>query len=167
MAGRFTFPERVDHMRLPGVTKLSDGTYVSQTLGLNIDDTTALRAGLIQSAIEQYNPDLLIVDNGLAAVEMLAKEQVDLILMDCQMPKLSGLAATAQLRALGVTTPIIALTAYARAEDESECLAAGMDDYLKKPFRQSDLLRVLTRWFGSGLPEQVAQGDSADSQKSL
>lgn len=62
VAGRFTFPERVDHMRLPGVTKLSDGTYVSQTLGLDIDETTALRSGLIQSAVEQYKPDLLIVD---------------------------------------------------------------------------------------------------------
>ncbi|AXI48039.1 hypothetical protein C1J03_19755 [Sulfitobacter sp. SK012] len=62
VAGRFTFPERVDHIRLPGVTKLSDGSYVSQTLGLDIDDTTSLRAGLIQTAIEQYEPDLLIVD---------------------------------------------------------------------------------------------------------
>ncbi|MFK7836275.1 MAG: glycosyltransferase family protein [Sulfitobacter sp.] len=62
VAGRFTFPERVDHIRLPGVTKLSDGSYVSQTLGLNIDDTTSLRAGLIQSAVERYEPDLLIVD---------------------------------------------------------------------------------------------------------
>lgn len=62
VAGRFTFPERVDHVRLPGVTKLPDGSYVSQTLGLDIDETTALRAGLIQSAIEQYDPDLLIVD---------------------------------------------------------------------------------------------------------
>ncbi len=62
VAGRFTFPERVDHIRLPGVTKLTDGTYVSQTLGLDIDDTTSLRAGLIQTAIEQYEPDLLIVD---------------------------------------------------------------------------------------------------------
>jgi predicted glycosyltransferase len=62
VAGRFTFPERVDHIRLPGVTKLPDGSYVSQTLGLNIDDTTSLRAGLIQTAIEQYEPDLLIVD---------------------------------------------------------------------------------------------------------
>ncbi|NEK23716.1 hypothetical protein GV827_15045 [Sulfitobacter sp. JBTF-M27] len=62
VAGRFTFPERVDHIRLPGVTKLSDGTYISQTLGLNIDDTTSLRAGLIQSAVERYEPDLLIVD---------------------------------------------------------------------------------------------------------
>ncbi|UWR24242.1 glycosyltransferase family protein [Sulfitobacter sp. S190] len=62
VAGRFTFPERVDHIRLPGVTKLPDGTYVSSTLGLNIDATTNLRAGLIQSAVEQYQPDLLIVD---------------------------------------------------------------------------------------------------------
>lgn len=62
VAGRFTFPERVDHIRLPGVTKLSDGSYVSQTLGMDIEKTTALRAGLIQTAVEQYEPDLLIVD---------------------------------------------------------------------------------------------------------
>lgn len=62
VAGRFTFAERVDHIRLPGVTKLADGSYVSQTLGLDIDETTSLRAGLIQTAIEQYEPDLLIVD---------------------------------------------------------------------------------------------------------
>lgn len=62
VAGRFTFPERVDHIRLPGVTKLPDGSYASQTLGMGIDDTTSLRAGIIQTALEQYEPDLLIVD---------------------------------------------------------------------------------------------------------
>jgi predicted glycosyltransferase len=62
VAGRFTFPERVDHIRLPGVTKLPDGSYVSQALGMDIDQTTALRAGLIQTSVEQYHPDLLIVD---------------------------------------------------------------------------------------------------------
>jgi predicted glycosyltransferase len=62
IAGRFTFPERVDHVRLPGVSKLPDGSYISQTLGLDIDETTSLRAGLIQTAVEQYSPDLLIVD---------------------------------------------------------------------------------------------------------
>ncbi|MEM6889498.1 MAG: hypothetical protein AAF636_15330 [Pseudomonadota bacterium] len=84
IAGRFTFPERVDHVRLPGVSKLPDGSYVSQTLGLDIDDTTALRAGLIQSAIEQYSPDLLIVDKEpsgfrgelLATLEWLAAQGV-------------------------------------------------------------------------------------------
>jgi predicted glycosyltransferase len=62
VAGRFTFPERVDHVRLPGVTKLPDGSYISQTLGLDIEEITSLRSGLIESAIEQYDPDLLIVD---------------------------------------------------------------------------------------------------------
>ncbi|MEM6304760.1 MAG: hypothetical protein AAF744_08575, partial [Pseudomonadota bacterium] len=62
VAGRFTFPERVDHIRLPGVTKLTDGSYISQTLGMGIDETTSLRAGIIQTAIEQYEPDLMIVD---------------------------------------------------------------------------------------------------------
>lgn len=62
VAGRFTFPERVDHIRLPGVVKLPDGSYISQTMGMDIDQTTALRAGLIQTSVEQYRPDLLIVD---------------------------------------------------------------------------------------------------------
>lgn len=62
IAGRFTFPHRVDHVRLPGVTKLADGSYVSRTLGMSIDETTELRAGLIRSTAQQYQPDLLIVD---------------------------------------------------------------------------------------------------------
>lgn len=62
VVGRFTFPRRVDHVRLPGVTKRSDGSYVSQTLGMDIEDTTELRAGLIKSTAKQYEPDVLIVD---------------------------------------------------------------------------------------------------------
>lgn len=62
VAGRFTFPEGVDHVRLPGVTKRPDGSYDSQTLGLDIDETTSLRAGIIKSTVEQYDPDLFIVD---------------------------------------------------------------------------------------------------------
>lgn len=62
VAGRFTFPRRVDHLRLPGVTKRSDGSYVSQTMGMDIEETTELRAGLIKSTAEQYEPDVLIVD---------------------------------------------------------------------------------------------------------
>lgn len=62
VAGRFTFPPRVDHVRLPGVTKLRNGSYESQTMGLDIDQTTDLRAGLIKATAEQYDPDILIVD---------------------------------------------------------------------------------------------------------
>jgi len=62
VAGQFTFPRRVDHMRLPGVTKRSDGSYVSTSMGMTIEETTEMRAGLIHSAAQQYEPDVLIVD---------------------------------------------------------------------------------------------------------
>ncbi|MBE1283843.1 MAG: hypothetical protein GJ676_11080 [Rhodobacteraceae bacterium] len=62
VAGRFAFPQRVDHVRLPGVIKRSDGSYMSRTLGTSIDETTSLRAALIKSSAEQYDPDILIVD---------------------------------------------------------------------------------------------------------
>ncbi|MEW9922469.1 glycosyltransferase family protein [Marimonas sp. MJW-29] len=62
VAGRFAFPERVDHTRLPGVSKLEDGSYISKTLGLDIDEVTQMRAHMVQSTIDAYQPDLLIVD---------------------------------------------------------------------------------------------------------
>lgn len=62
VVGRFTFPQHVDHIRLPGVTKMVDGSYASQSLGLDIDETTGLRSGLIRAAAEHFAPDLLIVD---------------------------------------------------------------------------------------------------------
>ncbi len=62
VAGRFTFPRRVDHVRLPGVTKLADGSYASQTMGMSIDEVTDLRSSLIQTSVEQFDPDVLIVD---------------------------------------------------------------------------------------------------------
>ncbi len=62
VAGRFTFPRRVDHVRLPGVTKLSDGSYASQSMGMSIDEVTDLRSSLIQTSVQQFDPDVLIVD---------------------------------------------------------------------------------------------------------
>ncbi len=118
---------------------------------------------LISILVEQQGFDLTIVDNGQAAVEFLETQQVDLVLMDCQMPKMDGYAATTLLRSRGIQTPIIALTAYARAEDEEECLAAGMNDFLSKPFRQAEMYAILEKWLplnGDGNLELT--GTSAD-----
>ncbi len=62
VAGRFAFPSRVDHLRLPGVIKRADGSYASRTMGMDIDETTDLRANLILSSAQSYAPDVLIVD---------------------------------------------------------------------------------------------------------
>jgi CheY-like chemotaxis protein len=104
---------------------------------------------LISILLQQMGIDLVIVDNGQEAIDFLLNEHVDLILMDCQMPYLDGLEATAQLRAQGLLTPVVALTAYARAEDEQQCLTAGMNDFLSKPFRQAELRDVLVKWLGA------------------
>ncbi|MEX2517994.1 MAG: glycosyltransferase [Paracoccaceae bacterium] len=80
IAGRFDFPDRVDHVRLPGVVKLPDGAYASHNLGLDIEDTVELRAALLSAAEETFDPDLIIVDkepwgfrNELAATLETAK----------------------------------------------------------------------------------------------
>lgn len=62
VAGRFDFPRRVDHVRLPGVTKRADGSYASRAMGMDLEETTRLRAGLIESTAREYRPNILIVD---------------------------------------------------------------------------------------------------------
>lgn len=62
VAGRFSFPERVDYVRLPGVTKRSDGSYISEKLDFDIEETTVIRAGLIKSMVKLFVPDIIVVD---------------------------------------------------------------------------------------------------------
>lgn len=62
IAGRFDFPERVDHVRLPGVVKMADGSYTSSNLALDIDEMVSLRGAIIAATDAQFAPDLLIVD---------------------------------------------------------------------------------------------------------
>jgi TMAO reductase system sensor TorS len=88
--------------------------------------------------------------NGLLAVEAIAETSYAAVLMDCQMPVMDGLTATQQIRrreaGSGHRVPIIALTANAMEANRERCLAAGMDDFLPKPFTQMQLTAVLSRW---------------------
>ena len=90
-----------------------------------------------------------LVGDGQAAVQAALGADFDLILMDCHMPGLDGFGATATLRqaeAGGPRRVIIAQTAMAMQGDREQCLAAGMDDYITKPFSRTDLHALLTRW---------------------
>lgn len=90
------------------------------------------------------------VGNGQEAVEAVERGGYDLVLMDVHMPVMDGLAATAAIRALArpeyARVPIIALTASATPADRERCLAAGMDGYVTKPFRATELFRVVERY---------------------
>jgi signal transduction histidine kinase/DNA-binding response OmpR family regulator/HPt (histidine-containing phosphotransfer) domain-containing protein len=90
-------------------------------------------------------------ENGWLALEEMNNDAYDAVLMDCQMPVMDGLTATAELRrreqnAGGARLPIIALTANTMEGDRERCLAAGMDDFLSKPFSQQQLAALLKRW---------------------
>jgi signal transduction histidine kinase/CheY-like chemotaxis protein/HPt (histidine-containing phosphotransfer) domain-containing protein len=90
-------------------------------------------------------------NDGRQALEMLQKQHFDVVLMDCEMPVMDGFSATAALRRrepAGTHVPIIALTADATAAGREACLAAGMDDYLAKPFRREALHGMLAQWLG-------------------
>ena len=102
-----------------------------------------------------------IANNGIEAVAMVGRERYDLILMDCQMPEMDGFAATAEIRsreaaAGAARIPIIALTANAMQGDRERCLAAGMDDYLAKPFSKPQLAAMLERWAAPRRPGKGA-----------
>ena len=91
------------------------------------------------------------VANGAEALRMATDFPYDVILMDCQMPEMDGFTATGHIRRLGGAagdTPIVALTAHALMGDKERCLAAGMNDYLTKPFRTGELRDKLLLWAG-------------------
>jgi CheY-like chemotaxis protein len=89
-----------------------------------------------------------IAPNGREAVRWHTKAEFDLILMDVQMPEMDGFEATREIRAAerasGEHIPIIAMTAHAMKGDQERCLAAGMDFYVSKPVRKTDLLAAVS-----------------------
>ncbi|NJL27668.1 MAG: response regulator [Thermoanaerobaculia bacterium] len=102
-----------------------------------------------QTMLEALGYRVATAENGRAALETLKRESFDLVFMDCQMPELDGYEASRRIRhgeAGEADVRIVALTAHAMPGDRERCLEAGMDDYLPKPFQESDLERVLGRW---------------------
>jgi signal transduction histidine kinase/CheY-like chemotaxis protein len=121
--------------------------------------------------LEDSGYQVTVVDNGQQALAALAASRFDIVLMDCQMPEMDGFAATRRLRQLEAEgrchTPVIALTANAMTGDRQRCLAAGMDDYLAKPFSRDELLAVLGRCLrpaGGAAGEQAGEAGPARSE---
>jgi CheY-like chemotaxis protein len=103
---------------------------------------------VIQLMLTQLEVELVIVENGLEALEAVKKKDFDLALIDIQMPVMDGLQASRQMREFfgeGRRPEIIALTANAFKEDREACLAAGMDGYLVKPITLDRLRNVIER----------------------
>ncbi|WP_394666513.1 response regulator [uncultured Chryseobacterium sp.] len=97
-----------------------------------------------ENSLTHFGCEVTKADNGKIAVDILSKEQFDIILMDIQMPELDGIEATKILRKdFRITTPIIALTANAFKTEIDNCIAAGMNSYITKPFDEDELLKII------------------------
>jgi CheY-like chemotaxis protein len=100
---------------------------------------------LITNILEDEDYSLIVAGDGEEGLAAARAETPDVILLDMSLPRLSGWDLAPRLRAEGITTPIIALTAHAMRDDRERALAAGCDDYLSKPFEIDDLLEALAR----------------------
>jgi len=105
-----------------------------------------------RSLLEDAGLVVDVCEDGLSAVARASAARYDLVLMDVQMPRMSGLDATVAIRKLDgwSAVPIVALTANAFAEDRAACLRAGMNDFITKPIEPERLFGLLARWLRSG-----------------
>ena len=100
-----------------------------------------------ENSLNHFSCIVTKADHGKMAVDLAKNEPFDIILMDIQMPEMDGIEATRVLRReLGITTPIIALTANAFKTEIDNCINAGMDDYITKPFIEENLLKIIYKY---------------------
>jgi two-component system, sensor histidine kinase and response regulator len=114
---------------------------------------------VLRESLAQLGYKAHVVDNGQLALDALAERPYPLVFMDCQMPVLDGYQAARAIRlreAGNAHVPIIAVTAHAFEGEREKVLAAGMDDYMSKPIKQTVLLEALRRWWPEEEGEQAA-----------
>ena len=118
-----------------------------------VAEDNRLNLRLAVRVLETFGLEVDTAIDGESATTMVRQNSYDLVLMDCLMPGMDGFEATRLIREREVDTgehiPIIALTANVLPEDRDACLAAGMDDFVSKPFTRQALLKSMVRWLSA------------------
>lgn len=125
--------------------KIAKGSM--QILAVEDDEISQI---LLKKLIERIGADLEVASDGIEAIQKYGQKKYDMILMDVQLPSISGLEVTEVIRTFerrtDEHTPIIGLSAHALNRDREECLASGMDDYMSKPIDFQQLLEIIEKW---------------------
>ncbi len=136
-------------------------------LSILLAEDNIVNQKLAVKILEKRGYRVAVASNGREAVDAFEGERFDLILMDVQMPEMNGLEATRLIREKeaesGGHVPIVAMTAHAMKGDREDCLAAGMDDYISKPFKPKELYSIIEKVsFGpSGKKEEKSSSSSS------
>lgn len=135
-------------------------TGILKNVHVLIADDYPLNRILLKTILEKYEMKLSEVENGELAVAFVESSSVDLVLMDAQMPVMSGIDATRLIRKrISNNIPIIGLSASALANEVNECLNAGMNEYIIKPYTELELINSLVKWV-----EASKQNNSSSQQ---
>ncbi len=157
-------------------TKL-DGEFDNPQARVLIVEDNPVNQELITHLLEYIGCDFAMVDNGEAAIAAVfdhargvSGPPFDLVLMDCQLPGMDGYVATQKIREYEQQhghgrVPIVAVTANALSEDKEKCQMAGMDDYLAKPYTQTQIREILARWIPQARAETTVLPRDLDPGK--
>lgn len=115
----------------------------SQIINILVVEDNHINQLVTRKTIEKNNYKCSVVDNGYAALEILDKERFDVILMDINMPLINGFETTRRIRLKGIDIPIVALTAFDKAEITEEALSSGINDIIIKPFDSVKLFNII------------------------
>jgi signal transduction histidine kinase/CheY-like chemotaxis protein/HPt (histidine-containing phosphotransfer) domain-containing protein len=157
------------------VSQPSAPRLARERLGMRVllVDDNAINQEVAASMLGELGCEVELAGNGKIALDMTAQTAYDAIFMDCQMPEMDGFEATKRIRAREASDnashkiPIIALTASAIAGDRERCIAAGMDEYLAKPFKSEQLDAVLRPWAGKRNSKHIAPDVQCPSELEL
>jgi CheY-like chemotaxis protein len=122
----------------------------SLSLNILLAEDNLVNQRVAMTMLGKMGHRITLATNGLEALKQWRQGDFDLLLMDVQMPEMTGLEATAQIRreeALGAHVPIVAMTASAMSEDRDRCLSAGMDDFVSKPVSYKAIEEMITATF--------------------
>ncbi|MBX3063409.1 MAG: response regulator [Anaerolineae bacterium] len=138
------------------------------TLQIAYVEDNATNIALMERVVKMAQHSLTTYTEGEVALEALQRERYDLILMDIELAgEMNGLQLVSRLRAGGLTTPVIAVTAYAMLGDREKCLAAGCNDYLPKPLPIMEVVALLNKYDAitkaSSEATASSKGEGADS----
>jgi CheY-like chemotaxis protein len=121
-------------------------TEEKYSLKVLIAEDNIINQRVANSLFSKLGCQVVIANDGMEAIEKAQNETFDLIFMDMQMPNMDGLEASVKLRELGISTPIIALTANAVKGDMEKCIESGMNDYLSKPVQKKGIIEKIEKW---------------------
>ena len=130
---------------------------LADRLRILLAEDVEVNAMIASSFLDRLGHNVTVAENGLKALQSLEEGDFDLVLMDIEMPDMDGLETTRRIRKLEDPTrskiPVIAMTAHALPEFHSQCLRAGMNDYITKPLEPATLKRVLAKYGTEKPPE--------------